>query len=213
MTEHQSPPHTHFSARAAETALLGQAGALQCGKSAGAASLGTKNSTSQMTPLCFEDICGVRIKHLSPPECTEGANLCPTAPMTSGFSSAPRDHSLKLSLSAFSPAPKESSGSRLASFVEPQLSKYPNTDAGRCQPSLPQLQPADANAATAPQAGQEAADTAVLNTNSLLTWQTKRLLHSPPGRSITEQSPTQAEPAVLQAGISSSRLALLPCSP
>lgn len=172
-----------------------------------------KTSTSQMTPLCFEEICGVRVKHLSPPECTEGANLCPTAPMTSGFSSAPRDHSLKLSL-CFQSCPRgelwEQAGHR---FVEPQLSKNPNTDAGRCQPSLPQLQPADANAATSPQAGQEAADTAVLNTNSLLTWQTKQLLHSPAGRSIPEQSPTQAEPAVLQAGIPSSRVGLLPCSP
>lgn len=147
-----------------------------------------KNSTSQMASLCFEDICGVRIKHLSPPKCTEGANLCPTAPVTSGFSSAPRDHSLKLSL-CFQSCPRgklwEQGGHR---FVEPQLSKYPNTDAGRCQPSLPQLQPAGANAATAPQAGQEAADTAVLNTNSLLTWQTKRLLHSPPGRASASKA-------------------------
>lgn len=85
VTEPQSPPHTHFPARAAETALLGQAAAPQCGKSAGAALLGVKHSTPQMTPLCFEDICGVRIKHLSPPKCTEGANLCPTTTPTSAF--------------------------------------------------------------------------------------------------------------------------------
>lgn len=119
--------------------------------------LGMKNSTPQMTPLCFEDICGFRIKHLSSSKCTDGANLCPTTPMTPVFSSAPRDHSLSLSLCSQSCPRGELSDQVGHGVVEPQLSKYPNTDAGRCQPSPPQLQPADANAATAPQAGQEAA--------------------------------------------------------
>ena len=81
-----NPLHARISlARAAETMLSGQAEALQCGKSAGAALLGMKNSTHQMTFLCFEAICGIQIKRLSPSECTEGANLCITTPMTSAF--------------------------------------------------------------------------------------------------------------------------------
>lgn len=81
-----NPLHAHiYLASAAEAMFLGQAEALQCGKSAGAALLGMKNSTHQMTFLCFEAICGVQIKCLSPSECTQEANLCTTTPMTSAF--------------------------------------------------------------------------------------------------------------------------------
>lgn len=155
---------------------------------------GCLKNTPQTTSLCFEDTCGVRIKHLNPPKCTEGANLCPTTPMTSAFSSAPKDHSWNLSLCSPSCHRGELSEQAGHRVVEPQLSKYPNTDAGRCQPSLPQLQPADANTATAPRQGRKLQTQQCLNTNSKLTWQTNSLLHSPPGRSITEQTPHRQSP-------------------
>lgn len=80
------PLRAHVSlASAAKTTLSGQAESLQCGKSAGAALLGTKNSTHRTTFLCFEAICGVQIKRSSPSERTEGAILRTTAPMTPAF--------------------------------------------------------------------------------------------------------------------------------
>lgn len=78
-------PRSHLTFQRCRNSVLGPGWSSSAWESAGAASLGMKNSAHQMTFLCFEAVCGVQIKRLSPSECSEGAILRTTAPITSAF--------------------------------------------------------------------------------------------------------------------------------
>lgn len=167
------------------------------GKSAGTALLGMKKSTHQMTFLHFEAVCGVQIKRLSPSECTEGAHLRATAPMTSAFSSGPRDHGLSLSLCIQSCPRAELSDKAVHRVARPQLSKYRCWEASEAARSL---EPAWTRVSRCkrnncfPEQGRRLQPQQCLNTNSLFTWQRTSL------RSWSKVPATGRAPRCLERG-------------
>lgn len=146
-------------------------------------------------------MCGVQIKHLSPSECTEGANLRTAAPMTSAFHSRPRDHGLNLSPCIPSCPRAALSGGLCTGLVASaiQIQMLGGVRSGSLESAWA---PGCKRNNCFPEQGRKLQTQQRPNTNSLVTRQKNSLWSSSHSRNITGAKPLlQAEPCRTLSGV------------